>query len=120
MSKIIKRGYTYGISRERYLELRYFCLQYGSKKKEILDFQWKNKNRSKEEIDFDKARLKKLEKEIEMIEDCAKIVGAEMMEYILKSVTKDVSYEVLFVPCGRRQFYEIKRKFFKLLDEKRR
>jgi len=113
MSKIIKRGYTYGISRERYLELKYFCLQYSNKKKEILDFEWQGKNI------LDTGKRDKLEKEIELIEDCAKIVGVEIMEYILKSVTKDISYEVLFVPCGRRQFYEIKRKFFKLLDEKR-
>ena len=113
MSKIIKRGYTYGISRERYLELKYFCLQYGNKKKAILDFEWQGKNT------IDERKRDKLEKEIELIEDCVKSVGAEITEYLLKSVTKDISYEVLFVPCGRRQFYEIKRKFFKLLDEKR-
>lgn len=128
MSKVIKRGYSYGLSKSRYLELRYFCLQYGDKRNMVIKHAYINGVGTNEKVQTSNLsdetakqaiKLVRLKDEIDMIEESAKEAAGVLSDYILESVTKDISYGYLAVPCGERQFYDMKRLFFRVLDEKR-
>ena len=83
------------MSKDRYLELKYFCLQYEKMKKDN-------------------------HKSAEMIEQCCLKAAPGWYEALLKNVTSGIAYEFMPVPCGRRQFYESRREFFKLLSKLRK
>lgn len=106
-----KKGYKtmiqkYYIEKFRYLELYYFCLQYDEKKRRIGNAE-------------DEAEKSRLKKDIEMM-DTALLLAADseiVADCIKKNVTsKNMPWEKLNVPIGRRQFYEKRRKFFWILN----
>ena len=100
------------MTREKYNELRYFCLQYGAKKKEI--------ERIEKACDIGRfLQSLQLKEEVELIEDTALEADPELYKWTLKSVTEGIPYENMDVPAGRRQFYETRRYFFFLLAQKR-
>lgn len=118
----------YNISNKRYRELYYFCLQYREKKEELRNCYGIGSSSlsdmpkggcTSNAVAKQVERAIKLKRDIEIIEQCAIAADAEIYQYILKSVTKDLRYEFLNVPAGRRQFYESRRKFFYLLNQKR-
>jgi len=86
------------IDKERYLELKHFCLQYGTFRK----------------LGDSRAGL---------IEQAAENTDTILKDYILRAVTHDCSYEVLRtmynIPCCRNVYYILYRKFFWLLDQLR-
>lgn len=92
----------YQLSKERYKELEYFCLQYNYKK------QIKNK---------DSAEGRKARIDIGIINHVATIVSSELAKYIVENVSTGKSWEQIAPPCGRRQFYFLRRKFFYLLSK---
>lgn len=56
--------------------------------------------------------------------DCTQAAGTEnpaVCRYILRNVTRGTSYDVMAasarIPCGREAFYQLRRKFFWLLDQ---
>lgn len=55
---------------------------------------------------------------IEAIEQAAVAADPELFRYILASVTRGISYERMSVPCGRRQFYDARSRFFWELDRR--
>lgn len=58
-------------------------------------------------------------KDAALIEQASREAEPNICQYILKNVTQGVPYEYMDVPCGRRQFYEQRRKFFYLLSKKK-
>ena len=59
--------------------------------------------------------------DIELIEEVAKEVDPTIYQSLIANVTNEhMPFEFLSVPCGRRQFYEARRKFFYLLDKKKK
>ena len=97
----------YGISPYRYRELKNFCLQYWEKKRKISSHQSELKEKW----------------ECRMIEEAAKAANGEIWKYLLKSVTEDISYELLEydkmlgrLPMGKTDFYAYRRLFYKNLD----
>ena len=64
-------------------------------------------------------KAKKLSRDIHLIEKTAQEAVGELFPFLLKNVTEDISYEHMGVPCGRRQFYFMRRKFFCLLNQKK-
>lgn len=80
----------YGISRERYQELKSIC---------------------------------RLEEYKPLVRTAAYMVDEEIAEFIILSVTQNRSYDRLEltsrlgrIPCGRTDFYAIRRRFYYLLD----
>lgn len=63
----------------------------------------------------------KLKSSIELIEQTVlEVAGKALYKPLLLNVTEGIAYEYLGkVPCGRRQFYEIRQKFFYTLSKKR-
>lgn len=113
----------YGIGRYAYRELRYFCLQYEDKKRELKKLLIRRaavcspiENRDsciKETEKRDKARIEALESDIKLLEQTAIEVSPDMYQALIKHVAEKIPYEHLgCVPMGRKQFYELRRKFF--------
>ena len=118
----------HNISRDKYNELKYFCLHYWQKKQEIdrnygIDgFSQDGMPRgtsSSNPTEKKALRIAQLKRDTELIDQTAKEADAEIYPWILKNVTSGVPYEYMDVPMGRRKFYEARRYFFFLLAQKR-
>ena len=122
----------YWISKNKYYELKYFCLQY---------YEWKNIYDC-----LDEGRLPSIRKvgdnsdvsrpteelaiaktlyfeRMKLIENTAREADDELHSYIFKAVTQDLSFTylstVLNIPCSRGTYYDRYRRFFWLLSKKR-
>ncbi len=120
----------YGISKYRVRELEAFCMQYEEKKKEIKELYTNSKVSPDVAVqggDVGKPteqkaiRALQLQNDIAMVETCLKLAcdGSEILIEKLKlNVTRGWGIGRLgYVPCGQRQFYNLRRKFFILLNE---
>ncbi len=94
----------YGISQNRYRELKYFCLQYD---------EWK------QQLSCAAANKKELIYKCELVEQTAIEAAAELYQYILQSVTQGEPYECMDIPFNKNEFYNARKRFFFLLSEKR-
>ena len=123
----------YNISKHRFMELYYYCLQYN----EWLDeLKYKTDTvRSVEITDMPAThsnsdatcslatRRAELRKKCEIIEQTAIEADAELYQYIIKAVTNDmITFNYLQmkmdIPCGKDMWYDRRRKFYWLLDKK--
>lgn len=118
----------YGISKYRYRELLNFCMQYDEKKARLSSlcslsspriYGAGGTNALSRPTEDTAVKKMKLEKELELIEQCAIEAGEDLYASILDNVARGIKYEYMCVPCGRRQFYEMRRLFFCLLSERR-
>lgn len=118
----------YGISPDRYRELYYFCRRYAEMRQQIADARGLDAVSSEgmphgNGISDPTARkadaAMKLSEDIRIIEDAAREADPLNWCALLKNVTEGTAYEYQPVYCGRRQFYESRRKFFWLLDKKK-
>lgn len=123
----------YNISKHRFRELYYFCLQY----QEWLDeLKYKtddvssvgitnmptshNTNSNVERLALRRAQL---EEKCKILEQTAIEADPELYQYILKAVTNEgISYNylkmIMNIPCGKKMWYDRRRKFYYLLSEK--
>lgn len=118
----------YGISKERYLELKHFCKRYAEMRLEIVSARGLDAvsndglphGNGKADPTARKAdRALKLSTDVRIIEDAAREADPLNWCALLKNVTEGTAYEYQPVYCGRRQFYESRRKFFWILDKKK-
>lgn len=123
----------YGISRNRYNELKAFCLQYDEKKSKIsrLKAQGGNDgqprgNHTGKPTEEMAIRNVTYQKDCEMIEQAAIEASDDIYPYIIKSVTNDLSYHFVEydeklgrIPVGKTDFYAIRRLFYHKLDKKK-
>lgn len=131
MDKVRKRDMKlsdYNISRAKYNELKYFCMQYEEKKREIhnsyglgavVSDGMPKGNIPGNPTERAAIRNAMLQSDVELIEQTAMEADSDMYQWLLKNVTEGIPYEWLNVPRGRRQFYEARRYFFYLLAQKR-
>lgn len=114
------------MNQQRKQYLKYFCLQYKSKQKQLEHFSfYRSPNfqamgKSFHKDNHENLVLKKLilEYELKAIDDCIKLVADDLAPYLFDNVVKGVQFEYLDVPVSRRSFYYMKSEFFKLLDKK--
>ena len=129
----LSRKNKYWIERHRYYELKHFCLQYDDWKnyiREIDGMKSKNLPECVSGKNISNPVLWAVEKredyllKIRIVEEAAYQTSPELMNYILKAVTKGLKYEnlrmVYNLPCGREMWYELYRKFFYILDGSRK
>ena len=123
------------ISRQRYYELKHFCLQYPEWKKQIryLDGLQSQAPYSQipktatNDISDPVAKVailrSGLTRKIDIVEEAARQAGEDLSVYILESITEGLSYSVLLakrrIPCNKNEYYDIYRKFFWILDKLR-
>lgn len=118
-----------GIERERYLELKYLARQYDSMRREERKLRRGEIDRREGENSgwrqsdptgnaaIGMAMRSRADK-IRAIENSARAASPEMYAAVLKCVTQGMNYEQLNPPCGRRQFYAARRRFFVELDRR--
>lgn len=123
----------YWISKHRHYELKHFCLQYPTWKKEHASCaagllsapieklpSSNNPGNPTERIAIKRAYY---QERIDLIEKVAMEADRYLYKYILKAVTEELSYTYLRsklnIPCGRDMYYDRYRKFFWLLSEAR-
>lgn len=122
----------YYISKYRYLELKYFCLQYDDWKKEYdstLYFSSQNfpgvkiRNTFSDSTGNIAVRRSYLAEKLKLVEQTAIETDEELFPYLILSVTKGLTYNELYLmrnmPCGRTRYYKLYRKFFYLLSQKK-
>ena len=118
----------YNISRAKYNELKYFCIQYVEKKQKLestyglratVNDGMPKGNLSGDTTAQEAIRNVMLQEDLRLIEETAKKAAPSIHKWILKNVTEGTPYEWMDVPIGRRQFYEYRRYFFYLLAQKR-
>lgn len=119
-----------GISKYRYLELKYFALQYSEFKERLIYLESKNfperifpKTKQSGYCDYVPtlaSEIFEVRNKIEAIEKAAKLCDQQIGRFILLAVTNDFSFNQMKMqkglPCERDMFYDRRRKFFKALD----
>lgn len=133
-SKMSKKNKWY-IDPERYLELLHFCKQYPmlveTRKADVAII---NSGKCREPKDTNKVldltseaaiHLMSLNNRIDIIEQSAREASgtdADMYEWLMMGITKDISYDNMYmlgIPCGKDYYYDCYHKFFYILDQKR-
>lgn len=124
----------YGISKNKFLELYYFCLQYSEWKDELkyksdtvgsIEISDMPAHHSNADVTQQLAMHRaELEKKCSIIENTAMEVDEYLGSYILKAVTDDnITYRylkmVMGIPCGKNLYYDRRRKFYWLLSKKK-
>lgn len=122
----------YWIDKHRHYELKHFCLQYPTWKKEYNSYCNLVPNLSKFEqlytgsIPSDSTAnwaMKRVyySERIHLVEKAALEADKNLYSYILKAVTEGLSYtylkNILEIPCGKDLYYDRYRKFFWLLNK---
>lgn len=120
---------AWGISWDRYKELLHYCRQYDQMiaRRDAIrggfnDLRLTGLPHGSGVSDPTQRRAMAVEAisgQIADIEQSAIAANADIYRHILSNVTHGIPYEHLMCPCGRRQFYEARRKFFAVLDAKR-
>ena len=133
-SKISKRNRWY-ISKERYLELYYFCLQYREWKQAYVELEEKGigctsiiKISEDDEIHDPTGDtavyMVILEEKMKLVRSVAASTDEVLGPYIFKAVTEGLSFTKLKtiyeIPCERDMYYDRYRKFFWLLNSARK
>lgn len=128
--EISKRN-KYWIPKYRFLELKYFCLQYPEWKREYRILQTSIATSStnseiKTQQEFQDptgnlaVRLEKLNSKISLVGKIAKMSDPEIGDYVLLAVTEGISFvnlKMMYeIPCERDMYYDRYRRFFWLMD----
>lgn len=108
----------YGISRNRYKELKAFCLQYEEKKKGI-----QHSVMSRQSVEWQAIINAANSRDCRLIEEAAIRANPGIWKHILKSVTQDLPYKYVeysdefgrIMVC-RTDFYAYRRLFYYYLD----
>lgn len=133
-STISKRN-RWHISKERYLELYYFCLQYREWKQTYTELNEKGVGctsflRIKDDLEINDptgdVAVEKvmLEEKMRLVESVAAGTDENIGNYIFKAVTEGLSFTELKtmyeIPCERDMYYDRYRKFFWMLNSARK
>lgn len=132
MSTVVRPdvGYKnpYYISKERYYELKHFCLQYFDYKRRMAIEAPKyplesmivirhTNIRSSDPTGLIASNRALYGHYIDIIDHCCQEAGGDICDWIHKAVTLGKSYATLNPPCSKAYFYKRYRKFFWLLDK---
>lgn len=131
----ISKKNRYWIDKHRYYELKHFCLQYPTWKKAYLSLDSMVKfaydtinagrtNKIQKPVEDCVIAREFYETRISMVEEAARETDEGLWEYLLTSITEGISYECLRarlnIPCCKDTYYDLYRRFFWILNEKRK
>lgn len=127
-SNVSKKN-PYYISKHRYYELKHHCLQYSEWMHELAKIHSlsliktpsieKSVSINQHDRVSDIATIEaSITMQIECINQCCKIAGGDIEEWIFKAVTQGKSYAILNPPCSKGYFYKRYREFFWILSNK--
>ena len=118
----------YYISKYRFLELKYFCLQYPEFKSKYeavtyypsykLNYEVHTHHTIDHIFNIVEER-EQFRKKMDIIEQSCIAADPDIYPWILKSVTQGISFQNLWdIPCCKDTFYDRYHKFFWLLSQK--
>ena len=123
----------YTIDNNVYLELKWFCRQYADMCHQLVECYGVSGvsyestgeargNRTSDPTAVNGEKALRIRADIDMIDEALRRTTDEPLQrFVKKRVTEGIPYERLGeVPCGRRQFYELCRKFFWILAQIRK
>lgn len=127
----ISKKNDYWISKERYYELKHFCLQYRDWQKVLIALDGLNRNNLPKFFTSTKYEESPVELEviarehynhlISMVEEAAHRADNDIYKYLLLAVVDNISCASLIakydMPCGKDKFYNSYRKFFWYLSQ---
>lgn len=129
---VLSKKNPYYIPKQRYYELKHFCLQYNDWKRTLTKITgWKSVpenagaivNATPANPTEQLALLRAFFScRIEMLEHCAVLCDPVLAPYILLGVTEGLSYEILRTrgcPCCKDIYYNLYRRFFWVLSRER-
>lgn len=129
----LSKSNKYWVSKNRFYELKYFCLQYPEWKKRCeeidgirgraIDSIYSRLNSPSDPTSKTVEMRSMYFERMEVIEKAAIEADPYLASYILKAVTEGLSYTYLKtkldIPCSRDTYYDRYRKFFWLLSTSR-
>lgn len=123
----------YHISRQRYYELKHFCMQYHEWKEAVKAIDCYPRIDNGEyivigDVAHPVEKCMELREgylyKIKLIEDIAKAADSDIWQFIIIGITEGVAYEFLYsrldIPCSKDYYYDRYRRFFWLLDRARK
>lgn len=133
LSKELSKSSKWWLPKYRYLELRYFALQYPEWKRKYaeLDGYAGLASRGTDILRVNTSKIadrtaeiaiqrKLLSDYMAMVEQAALAADPDLYSYILKAVTENLTFVVLKnvygIPCERDMFYDRRRKFYWMLN----
>jgi len=130
----IKKRNPYYISKHRRYELEHFCLQYAEWKEEyeridgmkspIILPSYIKKGSPSDPTAKIAIRKEELSYKIKLVEDTVVEAEPTISQYLMLGVTQGCTFPYLSaklgMPCGKDMYYDRLRKFYWLLDEKRK
>ena len=132
MEKISKSN-SFFMDKNRYLELKHFCLQYSTWKKLYTEIDGipnrkfspvKNLKNNSDPVFHAVERREEYLDKIKMVEEAVRIADSELYDYLLKGVTEGISYYGLRLqydmPACKDRYYRAYRKLFFILDISRK
>lgn len=135
MNKRELRLEKYGITRKRYKELCGFCEQYPDWKLELEQHTDTLKSKGIDGMPLmpegntsDPTALLAIKrdamsKKVELIESVAKEAAPDLWKYLIKSVCFEQPFwyirDIMNIPCSEHMFYDSRRYFFYLLDQRK-
>ena len=117
----------YYVEKNRYYELKYFCLQYpiwktvranlsAMSERPLREEGYSKTNNVSNPTERAATGALYLGGLMEMVETAAKFAGEDLWELLLLGVTENLTYEKLRakydIPCCRETYYQMYRKFF--------
>lgn len=123
----------YGISKHKFLQVYHFCMQYNEWKDELayktdtvkgIQLSDMPKGAGYGNATEDLAiRRALLCRNVELVEQTCMEADGELYQWLLKAVTNEgVGYtylkEFMGIPCGKKMYYDRRRKFYWLMSKK--
>lgn len=117
------------LSKYRYRELKYFCLQYRELKDKLKQMPYESVrsmqitdmpsgHKISDTVQSIAVKRLEIERKIKAIEQSAIEADSGIYKEILYNVTEGISYHYLNVPCCKEYFYKKRKLFFNILDKK--
>ena len=119
---------NYKISRNKYRELKYFCMQYREKKERLnsiceisaVTYSGMPSGSGTGDRTAKQAESRvQLQNDLELIEQTAIETDSILYQYLISNVTDGIGYDYLDIPASHSTFYRIRQKFFYLLSQKK-
>lgn len=126
------RKSKYYIEKEDFLTALHWCRRYPQWKRQLAEipitvsscnYDSETGGGTPESSPVERIALKRVEisNKVMLLENIAAMVAPEIYPYLLKGVTSSCTYQQLRnegIPCGQRQYYEARRKFYYFISKK--
>ena len=109
----------YELSRDRFKELKHFCLQYREYREAVREAEIDLIANHDDPVSRNAIKIRDNLYAIDLIERTAMDTNRGYADALLRSVTEDVSFKRLGVTINKGEFDDLRNKFFYLLSERK-